>query len=361
LSDSAVAARRAFDRAREIRRRFLIVVLSASLVWSGLLAIGAVLGWTPLGAAQTSNNLAYCLVTVALLAGLVLRPRALVPIAIVVFATTFPYVAAAQLLVPEDQLRMLLFYPLAGAGFLILGSVAGWVLVIGAFASFATAYTLDLYELTPLAASTFVITLALTGAFFQVFQVESDTALRTISGQNVELEAAARQDALTGLMNRRALQENLQGRFVSHTRPPQRPREREVLSLAFVDVDRFKEINDRFGHAAGDAVLAAIADVLRAVLDRRDAVAARIGGEEFAILLPGAHLTEALAVSEAVRTAVASADLGVVPDLGRVTVSIGVASSQSGLDSADAILRAADTAMYLAKRDGRDRVVVWTG
>jgi diguanylate cyclase (GGDEF)-like protein len=134
-----------------------------------------------------------------------------------------------------------------------------------------------------------------------------------------------------------------------------------VLSLAFVGVDHFLYFNDRFGHAAGDAVLVAIAKILRTVLDGTDAVAARIGGEEFAILLPDASLAEAFAVSEAIRTAVADADLGAVPDLGRVTVSIGVASSEAVQRSADAILRAADTAMYIAKRDGRDRVVAWTG
>jgi diguanylate cyclase (GGDEF)-like protein len=127
-----------------------------------------------------------------------------------------------------------------------------------------------------------------------------------------------------------------------------------------VDVDRFKEINDRLGHAAGDAVLIAIADILRSVLDGTNAIAARIGGEEFAIVLPGARLAEALATSERIRTAVAGAEFAAAPDFGGVTVSIGVATSETTVRSADAILRAADAAMYLAKRDGRDRVVVWT-
>ncbi len=360
MSTSAVASRRAFERAREIRRRFLVAVLCASLVWSGSIAIGAVLGWAPLGAVQTANNLAYFLACGVFLAALALRPRALLPIAAAVFATTFAYVSAAQFLVPDDQLRMLLFYPLVGAGFLILGSAVGWMLVLGAFASFAAAFVLGLYDLTPLAASTFAITLGLTGGFFQVFEAESTGALQTISGQNVELEAAARQDPLTGLMNRRAFQESLHAHF-GPAGAGDRPGEPAPLSIAFVDVDRFKEINDRFGHAAGDAVLVAIAEILRTTLAGGHGIPARIGGEEFAIMLPGIRLADAVAVSETIRSAVGTVEVGAAPALAAVTVSIGVASSASGFRSADEILRAADAAMYAAKGDGRDRVVAWSG
>ncbi|MFM9858840.1 GGDEF domain-containing protein [Pseudoxanthobacter sp. M-2] len=360
MSESAVASRRAFDRARDIRRRFLMVVLAVALLWGGLMTIPSVLGWMPLGPVQSANNLAFFVANAVALLALVFWPGGFVLIASGFFLAAFAYVSGAQFFVVHDQLRVLLFFPLVGGAFLILGSVAGWAMIAGAFGIFAIALGSDLFDLTPLAASTFVLTLTVTGVFFQVFEAQTGSALHTISRQNLELEAAARQDSLTGLWNRRALQESLS----RHFEPPPRPLRSVgpgILSLAFVDVDRFKDINDRFGHAAGDAVLVAIAEILRTVLDGSDAVAARIGGEEFAILLPGARFTEALAVSEAVRTAIAGADLGVVPELGRVTVSIGVASSEADLGSADAILRAADAAMYRAKRDGRDRVIAWMG
>lgn len=358
MSDTAVASLRAFDRARDIRRRFLMVVLSVALVWGGLMTVPTVLGWMPLGPVQSANNLAFFVANAVALIALVLRPKAFIHVASGFFLAAFAYISAAQFFVLHDQLRLLLFFPLVGGAFLILGSAAGWAMIAGAFGVFAIAFASGLFDLTPLAASTFVLTLTVTGIFFQVFEVQTGAALHTISRQNLALEVAARQDALTGLLNRRALQESLQSHFAPDP-PSVRSGEAAVLSLAFVDVDRFKEINDRFGHAVGDAVLVAIADVLRAVLDGNDAVAARIGGEEFAIMLPGTRLAEAHAVSERIRTAVAAADLGVGPDLGPVTVSIGVASSEAALHSADAILRAADAAMYVAKRDGRDRVVVW--
>lgn len=359
MNDTAVASRRAFARAREIRRRFLIAVLCTALVWSGSIAIATGMGWTPLGPIQSVNNLVYFLACVILLAALLLRPRDLPPIAAAVLVATFAYVSAAQFLVPDDQLRMLLFYPLSGAGFLILGSTAGWGLVVGAFCIYGAAFVLGLYEQSPLAASTFAITLGLTGTFFQVFQAESDAALHTISGQNLALEAAARQDPLTGLMNRRAFQEILQSHFAHEPRSV-RAGEPGVLSLAFVDVDRFKEINDRFGHAAGDAVLVAIAEILRTQFAGGHGIPARIGGEEFAIMLPGIHLADAVAISEAIRSAVGTVDVGATPALAAVTVSIGVANSASGFRSAEAILRAADEAMYAAKGSGRDRVVAWS-
>jgi diguanylate cyclase (GGDEF)-like protein len=357
LSQSAVASRRAFDRAREIRRRFLVAVLCASLLWSGIVAIGAVMGVAPLGPVQTANNLAYFLVSGLFLAAVVLRPQNLFAIAVAVFVATFAYVSAAQYLVLDDQLRMLLFYPLAGAGFLILGSAAGWILVAGAFCAFGGAFALGLYELSPLGASTFFITLGLTGGFFQVFQAESDAALRTITAQNVELEAAARQDPLTGLMNRRAFQESLQSHFAPRTARTSAP---APLSIAFVDVDRFKDINDHHGHAAGDAVLVALADILRTLLGAGRGVPARIGGEEFAVMLPGTHLPEALILSETIRAAVGGIEVGAAPALLGVSVSIGVASSASGFHSAEDLLRAADAAMYEAKGSGRDRVVAWS-
>jgi diguanylate cyclase (GGDEF)-like protein len=359
MSQTPAEFRHAADQTADIRRRFLMVVLAVSLLWGGLISIPSALGWLPLGPIQSANNLAFFVANVVALLALVLRPKRFVYIAGGFFIAAFAYISAAQFFVLHDQLRLLLFFPLVGGAFLILGSAAGWTMILGAFGIFAIAFTSDLFDITALAASTFVLTLTLTGVFFQVFEAQTHAALQTISGQNRALEAAARQDPLTGLLNRRALQEKLQGHFAPEMRST-RPGEPVVLSLAFVDVDRFKEINDRFGHAAGDAVLVAIADILRAVLDSTHAIPSRIGGEEFAIMLPGARVAEALVISEEIRMAVARAEFGAAPGHGGVTVSIGVASSETVLRSADAILRAADTAMYVAKRDGRDRVVVWT-
>lgn len=162
------------------------------------------------------------------------------------------------------------------------------------------------------------------------------------------LEDSRRQattDALTRLVNRRALR-------VAHDRARahgDRP------SLLLCDLDHFKQLNDTHGHDAGDAALVAFADVLRASVRPED-IPARVGGEEFAVLLPDTNADEAATVAERIRTAQAR-ELGARPS---TTVSIGVAgpSATPGLED---LLRRADEALYAAKDAGRDTVVVAAG
>ncbi|MBV8379198.1 MAG: GGDEF domain-containing protein [Paucibacter sp.] len=147
-------------------------------------------------------------------------------------------------------------------------------------------------------------------------------------------------DALTGLSNRRVLDELL---ATTGDAP---------LALLMLDLDHFKEINDRHGHAAGDAVLREFAERVRSQLRPND-VCARWGGEEFVVLLPCATLAQACEVGERLRQVVAAAPLA---DRIEATVSIGAAASQPG-ETAEALLARADAAVYAAKNAGRNRVV----
>ena len=166
--------------------------------------------------------------------------------------------------------------------------------------------------------------------------------------ENRLLQCEARQDALTGLGNRRAFDVALADR-VAEARAIG-----TALAVVAFDLDHFKSINDRYRHAAGDSVLRETARVLRAQCRASD-LAARIGGEEFVLLLPGADRDAACAVAERVRAEVAArAFEGLAPDV-RVTLSAGVAVD-TGHGSAEDLLRAADAALYRAKDEGRDRV-----
>lgn len=162
-------------------------------------------------------------------------------------------------------------------------------------------------------------------------------------------------DDLTGLVNRRAFDARLVEE-VERGKRYQTP-----LSIVMVDLDGFKEINDRFGHATGDSLLRAVGALLQAELRTTD-VAARYGGDEFALVLPGVHKTGAWAVAEKIRAGVrllgASAAEG--PTVG-TTVSMGVASLGEQSIEADALLELADAALYRAKRAGRDRVELAAG
>ena len=161
------------------------------------------------------------------------------------------------------------------------------------------------------------------------------------------LATQARTDPLTGLANRRAFDERLAeeaDRANRHTR---------ALSVMLVDVDHFKSINDRFGHATGDRVLVNLADGLRAVMRGGDLLA-RIGGDEMAMILPDCRTEQAVLVAQRMLDAI-SADSALARRHG-VTLSAGVAGLVAG-QSADDLLRCADQALYGAKDDGRNQVV----
>ncbi|VEB73390.1 diguanylate cyclase [Klebsiella quasipneumoniae] len=127
------------------------------------------------------------------------------------------------------------------------------------------------------------------------------------------------------------------------------------LSVIICDLDHFKRINDNYGHIAGDKVIQFAASVLDSH-SRKDDAAARIGGEEFALLLVNAAEDEAQAIAERIRLAV-SAEQTPLPE--RMTISMGVYTTHDGSVTAEECVQRADEAMYEAKNSGRNRVVIW--
>ncbi len=167
---------------------------------------------------------------------------------------------------------------------------------------------------------------------------------------DAEHQKLARLDMLTGVPNRRALMDALERMFA------QAVRERQPLALLMVDIDRFKRVNDTYGHLAGDAVLAAVASCLGAGLRTQD-ILGRYGGEEFLVGLPGTDLAGAARLAERLRQSVQDMAVPWAEQSLHVTVSIGVhAQVPAGTAMADAMIDAADQAMYAAKRAGRNRV-----
>ncbi len=166
---------------------------------------------------------------------------------------------------------------------------------------------------------------------------------------NAQLKEMAATDALTGAVNRRQffiLAEHERVRCLRARRP---------LSLAMLDVDHFKSINDTYGHAAGDQVLIGlVAEACR--LLRQSDVVARLGGEEFAVLLPETGRDDALASAERLRAGIPSLSFNAGADTFSVTASVGVALIADEDDDIDAALKRADVALYEAKRGGRNQV-----
>lgn len=168
-----------------------------------------------------------------------------------------------------------------------------------------------------------------------------------------ELAHQATRDGLTGLHNRRAFEQRLSD-AVEDACAAGTP-----LSVVLLDLDHFKAVNDTHGHAVGDRVLVAVAHALADSAGDGETVA-RLGGEEFVLLLPGRTVTEAAARAEEARTRCAAARVPVRDDEVRVTISAGAAELSAG-GTSDGVLRAADVAMYAAKAAGRDRVATAPG
>lgn len=169
-----------------------------------------------------------------------------------------------------------------------------------------------------------------------------------------KLHAQSIRDPLTGLFNRRYLEETMERELARSVR------QAKPLSVVALDADYFKKFNDQFGHDAGDKVLKEIAEQMRQVVRPSD-LACRLGGEEFLLVMPDADTSIAVQRAEDLRTRIASVALHYQGrSLGHITVSLGVATAPTHAQSASELMQKADSALYLAKHSGRNRVEVAT-
>lgn len=180
-------------------------------------------------------------------------------------------------------------------------------------------------------------------------RIETERRLAEAAAKMAELAAT---DQLTGLANRRRFNEELEREW------RRAARDENPLSLLLLDVDHFKRYNDTYGHPSGDKVLKAVAETIEGVLHRPSDLAARWGGEEFVVLLPGAPLAGAIAVAERVRAAVEALQ---IPHSGSgagcLTISLGIATAFPGRNlSIEPLVAEADANLYEAKNSGRNRV-----
>ena len=253
--------------------------------------------------------------------------------------------AANPSLADVDQRRSQLW----GVAFLALVALAASVAL--------TAQSADIDGVQRLPAFRIGIVLLMLG--LGAYVVEKETHLRRITHLLLEEHAAhvmlAEQvvsDPLTGLLNRNAFRARLD-QAVERARA-----EQTSLAVLFLDLDRFKAVNDTLGHQAGDALLVQAAERLRTVVRGDDALS-RYGGDEFTVLLEGLTGPEhAVSVAERVQAALAE-PFPIGPEGASVGVSVGITISLNGEDDADTLLREADIAMYLAKRAGRSRFEIF--
>lgn len=228
-----------------------------------------------------------------------------------------------------------------------------WV-TIALLASFADA-SLNLLSVTPFTLGWYVarvFSMLAPGVLVCLLVWEVTVLYRELSEAHASLLSTSTRDALTRVYNRSYFNEQFPKEFDRTTRNAQ------PLSLVMVDVDNFKDYNDAFGHLRGDACLGAIAKALAGVARRSsDDFVARYGGEEFVLVLPDTGSEQASVIAEQARLAVMQLDLSAPIAAGQVTVSAGCATHVPGKSSTpNALVQAADAALYDAKRAGRNRV-----
>jgi two-component system, cell cycle response regulator len=177
---------------------------------------------------------------------------------------------------------------------------------------------------------------------------------RKLLAMQEQLRIEATHDALTGLLNRRAIFEEL-GRELARSR-----RASEHFSVVMCDVDHFKRVNDTYGHGGGDAVLRALPRLISSELREYDRLG-RYGGEEFLVLLANCQAHEAVRVAERVRARIERSKVEVGELQLQITMSFGVAGSDQGPGGIEGIVAAADAALYRAKNRGRNRALIADG
>ena len=180
---------------------------------------------------------------------------------------------------------------------------------------------------------------------------ENERLLRDLEAKTRELERLSLEDPLTGLSNRRDFDRHLDA-WIRHSQ-----RHGSALTLAMFDIDLFKEVNDRFGHACGDEVLKKVADLMRHECRAIDVIA-RYGGEEFALVFPDVGIDAAAGICERIRSEFEHFDWNRIAAGLALTISAGVAAWRNGQSGSD-LLVLADRRLYAAKRAGRNRIV-WT-
>lgn len=186
----------------------------------------------------------------------------------------------------------------------------------------------------------------------QIYDVtEIATRKKALEAANLSLQRLSRTDRLTGLNNRGFWEENLEQEFLRSQRS-KRP-----ASLIMLDIDHFKNFNDTHGHSAGDDVLRAVSNQIK-TSQRTTDIAGRYGGEEFAIILPDTDGQQALAVAERLRQQISKLQLAWDAQLLNITVSIGISEYHTEMPAYQAWIEHADTALYKAKAEGRNRSVL---
>ncbi|MEO5336200.1 MAG: GGDEF domain-containing protein [Magnetospirillum sp. WYHS-4] len=334
---------------RKFQYRFTCAILLFSVLITAIFQVAVLEGQAQADPSYLNVSRAYLAISVLYYAVLRGRPSRLGPVAWTYAGLSWLLHLSTFLLNTPDELRIVWFVLNLPGVYLVLGSAAGIGFTVLSMAAVVAANGFLDTPYSSTAIVTCLMGMVYLSVFFHAFAARSISFHHAMVEANRKLAEMAARDPLTGLFNARAYYRLCEGAL------RQSQRSGRPFAMLFVDLDHFKSINDKYGHEAGDTVLRSVAERLQASLRQSDIVG-RIGGEEFSVLLPDSDMDGARDLAEKLRLDIEA----LMPDIGserlRITASIGVAASRPTLISIAEVQSQADEAMYVAKRQGRNRV-----
>jgi diguanylate cyclase (GGDEF)-like protein len=336
----------------QFRYKFLITVMISGAVLTAIFILGTMSQINPIGWQHGRSMIAFTTLSFVLWTLLRNKPWRFKKIAWTYEILCLCEYTSSLVFVPVDELRIMWFFTNIPGVFILLGQRAGWVITLLTLAGIVVGNPYLENPYSPNAMATASMAIIYMGFAFHAYVDRSISYFKRMRDYNVQLQDMASHDPLTGVMNARAYYMSCDQLIRSAMRAQQ------SFAVLFVDLDHFKNINDTYGHAAGDEVLRVVARTLSNNVRRSD-VLGRIGGEEFSVFLPDTDLHGAHRLAEHVRVAIEACQPEVDGVRLKITASIGVAVRTSAQQSMQAIQQHADEAMYQAKRAGRNRVSIF--
>jgi diguanylate cyclase (GGDEF)-like protein len=316
--------------------------------FSFFIALMSDFGMHDIGPIQTKVNYVYSFLTIMIIFFLrrskkndILSSHALLIISFINFTSILIHV-------PQDEFRMIWFYMLIFVAYMINGKVSGLLYTLASIAIILIAdFTTDLH-LSDIAIRSVILALII-GSFLSYVYANRITSYEgSLKQQNSSLSVLASTDYLTGIMNRRMFNQ-ISGHYFQTAQ-----KDHLSLTLLLLDLDHFKKINDTYGHQTGDQLLICFVQTVKNLLRKSD-IFARIGGEEFAILLSQIDKKDAYLLAEKNRQAVENIIVHYEGNNVYVRTSIGIARNNTTDSSFDDIFSRSDMALYKAKKEGRNR------
>lgn len=323
-------------------------ILVIVALFSMLVGILSDLGISDIGPIHSKVNYVYGIFSVMLIFFLRSSKRNYKKVSNALLIASLLTFTSALLLVPQDEFRIIWFYLLIFVAYILNGSASGLFFTIASLGVILSVHLLSDLQLSQLAINTSILGLII-GSFLARFYTNKISDYEnSLQQKNVALHVLASTDDLTGVMNRRLFGE-VSNRYFETSQRDNLP-----LSLLLFDLDNFKKVNDTYGHQAGDQMLIRFAEAIKLFLRKSDIVA-RVGGEEFAVLLFETDMEGAFTLAEKIRTLVESISIDYEGEKVSVTTSIGIAQHSKGDKAFNTIYERADKALYRAKKEGRNR------